>query len=259
VTSPASGAIVSGTLSVTATASDNVGVIGVRFYVDTAPIGVEQTIAPYTVTWDSSTVSNGTHMLTAVARDAAGNTTTSATVTVSVANGQSPFKGTPSPLPGRIEAEDFDRGGEGIAYHDNTPGNQGGYYRTSEDVDIINPYANGYVVNNFETGEWLSYTVSVAQSGTYKIQLLVSSMYSNSRFHLEIDGVNVTGTQNVPNSGSWGSFMWVGPSGVNLTAGQHVLKVVAEREYFNFDAISASLETAATTSSSPKRRATRPH
>ena len=50
---------------------------------------------------------------------------------------QSPYSGTPILVSGTFEAEDFDRGGEGVAYHDNVPGNAGGQYRTSEDVDII--------------------------------------------------------------------------------------------------------------------------
>ncbi len=48
-----------------------------------------------------------------------------------------PYSGVPIVIPGSLEAENFDFGGEGVAYHDNTPGNQGGQYRLSEDVDLI--------------------------------------------------------------------------------------------------------------------------
>ena len=83
ITAPANGATVSGTsVSLSATAADNVGVVGVQFKVDGANLGTEDTATPYTKTWDSTTVSNGTHTLTVVARDAAGNTTTSASITV---------------------------------------------------------------------------------------------------------------------------------------------------------------------------------
>src|SRR6185503_6884613 len=71
-------------------------------------------------------------------------------------NGQQPFGGTPIQLPGTFEAEHFDRGGQGVAYRDNVPGNAGGQYRLNEDVDIIqsaDSLGGGYVVNNFETGE----------------------------------------------------------------------------------------------------------
>ena len=86
LTTPAAGAMVGGTTAVTASASDNVGVAGVRFFVDGAAIGVEDTGAPYSVAWNTATVTNGAHALTAVARDAAGNTTTSGAITVTVDN-----------------------------------------------------------------------------------------------------------------------------------------------------------------------------
>jgi len=86
ITAPAAAAIVSGSVTVTATASDNVGVAGVQFQLDGAPLGSEDVLAPYTVAWNTTTASAGLHTLTAVARDAAGNRTTSAAVIVTVAN-----------------------------------------------------------------------------------------------------------------------------------------------------------------------------
>jgi lysophospholipase L1-like esterase len=91
LTAPAANASVSGSsVSLAATASDNVGVAGVQFKVDGANVGSEDTVAPYSLAWDSGTVSNGNHMITAVARDAAGNTTTSNAVTVTVNNTAAP-------------------------------------------------------------------------------------------------------------------------------------------------------------------------
>src|SRR5437762_3575550 len=86
ITSPSSGSTVSGTITVTASASDNVGVAGVQFMLDGANLGAEDTGAPYSVSWDTTTTGNGSHTLTAIARDAAGNATTSNAVTVTVAN-----------------------------------------------------------------------------------------------------------------------------------------------------------------------------
>ena len=87
MTAPSAGATVSGTaVAVSATASDNVGVVGVQFLIDGATLGTEDTTSPYSTTWNTTTASNGTHTLTARARDAAGNTTTSAGVTVTVNN-----------------------------------------------------------------------------------------------------------------------------------------------------------------------------
>jgi hypothetical protein len=90
ITSPASGATVSGTITVTANASDNRGVAGVQFRLDGVNAGAEDTTVPYSVPWDTTTASNGSHTITAVARDAAGNRTTSSPVTVTVANGTAP-------------------------------------------------------------------------------------------------------------------------------------------------------------------------
>lgn len=87
VTAPVGGAAIWGTsTAVTASASDNVGVLGVQFRLDGVNLGAEDTNAPFAIVWDSTTAINGTHTLTAVARDASGNTATSAGVQVTVAN-----------------------------------------------------------------------------------------------------------------------------------------------------------------------------
>jgi hypothetical protein len=87
VTAPVAGATVTGSaVAVTATASDNVGVAGVQFKVDGVDLGSEVLSAPYTTSWNTTTVSNGSHTLTAVARDGAGNTATAAAVGVTVSN-----------------------------------------------------------------------------------------------------------------------------------------------------------------------------
>jgi chitodextrinase len=86
LTAPTNGATVSGTITVSATASDNVGVVGVQFKMDGNNLGAEATAAPYTISWNTTTAANGAHVLTATARDAAGNTTTSSVVNVMVSN-----------------------------------------------------------------------------------------------------------------------------------------------------------------------------
>jgi glucose/arabinose dehydrogenase/PKD repeat protein len=86
VTAPAAGTTLSGSVSVTATASDNTAVSGVQFLLDGANLGTEDTSAPYSVNWNTATSTNGAHTLTARARDGAGNTTTSTPVSVTLAN-----------------------------------------------------------------------------------------------------------------------------------------------------------------------------
>ena len=86
ISSPSAGATVSGFATVTANASDNGTLVGVQFKADGANLGAEDTSAPYSVSWDTFAAGNGPHTLSAVARDAAGNTTNAANVGVTVSN-----------------------------------------------------------------------------------------------------------------------------------------------------------------------------
>jgi predicted amidohydrolase len=86
ITAPASGATVSGTVTITASASDDVGVAGVRFLVDGTQLGAEDTTAPYSISWNTTTAANGSHTLTATARDSSGQVASSS-IPVNVSNG----------------------------------------------------------------------------------------------------------------------------------------------------------------------------
>jgi hypothetical protein len=86
ITSPANNSSVSGTVNVNATANDANGVVGVQFRLDGNPLMAEDTSAPYSISWNTTQATNTNHVLTAVARDAAGNLTTSAAVNVTVNN-----------------------------------------------------------------------------------------------------------------------------------------------------------------------------
>jgi hypothetical protein len=86
ISSPSSGAAVSGTITVTATASDKVGVASVQFEVDGSNLGAAVTAAPYSQSLNTTTLANGKHSLTAVAVDTSGNKATSAAVSITVNN-----------------------------------------------------------------------------------------------------------------------------------------------------------------------------
>ncbi len=86
ISAPTASASVSGTVTVRATASDNVGVAGVQFLIDGAAFAAEDATAPYEIAWDTALLSNGTHTVSARARDAAGNQKTSTVITVTVSN-----------------------------------------------------------------------------------------------------------------------------------------------------------------------------
>ena len=90
ITSPSAGTSVSGSIAVSANATDNSTVAGVQFLLDGAALGAEDTSTPFSVSWNTSSAANGSHTLTARARDGAGNQTTSAAVTVTVSNTATP-------------------------------------------------------------------------------------------------------------------------------------------------------------------------
>jgi hypothetical protein len=82
LTAPLVNSTLSGTMTISANATDNVGVASVQFLLDGADLGSEVTAAPYSVNWDTSIVAAGTHTLSAIAKDAAGNSATATAVTV---------------------------------------------------------------------------------------------------------------------------------------------------------------------------------
>ncbi len=86
ITSPSEDDDISGIISLTASASDNKAVVGVQFKVDDVNVGSEDISSPYSIDWDSTSTEEGTHIITAIARDAAGNTTTSESISANVDN-----------------------------------------------------------------------------------------------------------------------------------------------------------------------------
>jgi hypothetical protein len=93
IAAPLSGSTVSGTISVSANASDNVGVAGVQFRIDGHNLGAEDTQSPFSVTWNTGSVAEGSHIVSAIARDAAGNPTSSAPISVTVSRVAVPGSG----------------------------------------------------------------------------------------------------------------------------------------------------------------------
>jgi hypothetical protein len=163
-------------------------------------------------------------------------------------NQTSDFRGTAVSQSVTLQVEDFDDAWEGMAYHDTTANNLGGQYRTSG-VDITNCPGGtcAYMVGWNKAGEWLYYTVSVAEAGTYTLSARVANTASGGSFHVEIDGTNATGALAMPNTGD--AFAWtnVTKSGINLTAGQHTIKLFMDTESSqgwagNFDSLTLTKE-----------------
>lgn len=144
------------------------------------------------------------------------------------APGTTPYGGTPWAVPGRIEAENFDDGGEGFAYHDTTSENSGGQYRpTGVDIQLTGDAGGGYNVGWMTSGEWLHYTVNVASAGTYTLTARVAANGAGGAFHVEFGGVNRTGTLTIPDTGSWQAWTDV-TAPVTLAAGIQGMRVVAD-------------------------------
>jgi endonuclease/exonuclease/phosphatase family metal-dependent hydrolase len=151
----------------------------------------------------------------------------------SASGGLSPFHGSPVSLPAKIEAEDFDNGGEGVAYHDSTPGNSGGAYRQTN-VDI-EPSSNGTSdVGWITPGEWLNYTVNVPSAGAYTVWLRVASP-GGALFHVGFNGAsNVWATVGVPATGSWQNWTVVSVP-VTLGAGTQQITLFFDTGAVNID------------------------
>jgi hypothetical protein len=143
--------------------------------------------------------------------------------------GPTPFTGTPAALPGTVEAENFDHGGEGVAYHDISSVNRGGQYRAEGvDIEATSDTGGGYNVGWIGVGEWLLYTVNVTTAGTYTLEFRVACGGQGGTFHLEVNGVDVTGPITIPDTGSWQSWTTVRRTGVSLAAGQQRWRIVVD-------------------------------
>ncbi len=127
-------------------------------------------------------------------------------------------------IPGVVEAENFDLGGEYTAYHDSDIVNHGNQYRTNEGVDIETCSEGGFNVTKTNSGEWLLYTVFVDASANYQLETRLAAASGNGKFHIEVDGVDKTAMINVASTG--GSQNWTSiVKNLYMTYGQHQLKV----------------------------------
>ncbi|MCF8241623.1 MAG: family 16 glycosylhydrolase [Melioribacteraceae bacterium] len=207
----------------------------VEFYQDQMQIG-ETDLEPFEMTWRN--VSAGNYKIKAVAVSVDGYRGESFTSDVIVGGGseRAPYSGNPAQIPGVIEAENYDIGGNGVAYNDNTIPNSGFTYRKLEGVDteVCLDDNNGFNVGWTEAGEWILYTVNVLSGAEYEISARVASENANSGFHIEIDGVDVTGSITVPNTGDWQEWVPVS-SNVTLSQGLHDFKFVVENGGFNIN------------------------
>jgi len=143
-----------------------------------------------------------------------------------------PFKGKAQQIPGKIEAEHYDEGEPGKAYHDNDVKNSGANYRGPTQVDIEKrpDASNGHGIGWTRKGEWLNYTVEVKESGIYSIEIPVASNKQGGIFHLEIAGKDITGPIGIPDTGGWQILKLLKHENVKLTKGRHVIRAVMDSQ-----------------------------
>ncbi|HET9317661.1 MAG TPA: carbohydrate-binding protein, partial [Vicinamibacteria bacterium] len=149
----------------------------------------------------------------------------------------------------RIQAENFDTGGEGVAYHDTDAANNGGQYRTSEGVDVEATTDTGGGNNDgwINAGEWLEYTVNVAAAGTYNLKLRVARQPSGtSTVMVLFGGVDRTGSLTVPSTAGWQTWTDLNRTGVSLPAGQQVMRISMTGGSFNVNWIEITAASAST-------------
>jgi len=154
-----------------------------------------------------------------------GGFTDTAAIAVLAARPSGPFNGKPLLLPAIIEAEEFDFGGEGFAYHDLTPGNSEASFR-QEDVDVGQTYDDGsaYHVTQVQPGEWLNYTIFVPETNLYDIRFRYTAGAGNPTITLKSDG-QLLEVVTLPEVG-WYPFRDHLVEGIYLEEGEQVLTLV---------------------------------
>jgi endo-1,4-beta-D-glucanase Y len=157
---------------------------------------------------------------------------------------ETPFSGTAMPIPGRVEVEKYDNGGNGLAYSDATSGNSGGQLRTDDvDVETTADAGGGYDIGWTAAGEWLKYAVNVSATGKYDFKVRVASINSGKSFHIEMNGSNVTGSIAIPNTGGWQTWQTVTVSGVSLNSGSQYMRIYFDTDGFNINYVDVSSAT----------------
>ncbi|MDP1994079.1 MAG: PKD domain-containing protein, partial [Ignavibacteria bacterium] len=145
--------------------------------------------------------------------------------TITVLGNGTPYSGTAVLVPALIQAENFDNGGEGVAYHDNDAKNVGLAYRPNEGVDLEPSNDQGFDVYWMTAGEWLEYTIEVPTDGSYDVIPNVASVPGFGNLRVLINNVDVSGKKLVANTGGWQSWKPITIANVPLKSGKQILRI----------------------------------
>ena len=225
-------------LTIAASVDDDDGSVQlVQFLQGKAVLG-EDTTTPYE--WTVPNVAAGCYTLSARAQDADGQWQESMPVEITVGEGcpQAPYRMTPAALPGTVEAEDYDLGGQDVAYNDANANNNGGAYRPAEGVDLegTTDAGAGFNVGWIEPGEWIEYAVDPTP-GTYDVEVRVASAVDGGTLHLEFDGIDRTGPITFAGTGGWQNWTTVDVQDVTLGAGLQTMRLAIDAGGFNVNRI----------------------
>lgn len=150
-----------------------------------------------------------------------------------------PYLGKRMTIPGKIELENYDLGGNGTAYSDNTSGNEGGSYR-EDDVDVAGTgdMGGGSVIGWAETGEYLKYSVNITKTGLYDFVFRVATPIGGGDFDILMNDTKIIENVKIDSTGpEWESYIDVSVQDISLTAGNAVLTVKYSNGGFNFNYI----------------------
>ena len=204
------------------------------------------TEAPYT--FDYVPVAYGTQAITAVVTDVDGKSKSSTVSNLTVKPKREPYNDVIA-IPGTLEAENYDKAGEGYSYHDTSSKNEGdASFRTAEGVDIVNGNG-GKAIGYTEVDEWMEYTVNVAEAGKYTCEAVVSSGTTGSKFTVQRKSGSSTTTLftlEVPQtaSNSWNTYKQIAvptsttnaaPKAIQLPKGEYVLRITIKGKQCNID------------------------
>ncbi|MCQ2217638.1 MAG: carbohydrate-binding protein [Paludibacteraceae bacterium] len=145
-----------------------------------------------------------------------------------------PYNGTPASIPGTIEAEEYDFGGQGVSYNDKDSQNHGEAFR-NDGVDIYKKDNGAIVVGYNQNGEWLNYTVDVKETSKYTVTISAATDNATASFQLLIDGNAVTGEVSAPNTGDFSKFSTIKVRTKEIPAGEHTLQLLVVNDWFDID------------------------
>ena len=228
------------TTTITVTASSSTSTIdNVKVYANNLLIGT-LTEAPYTLEFQPTV--KGSYSIIAIATDAEGKEKQATAKTLKVNGKREPYKSVIT-IPGIIQAENFDKGGEGLSFHDSDSNNEGdANYRTdNEGLDLVkgnSGTAIGYTAN----GEWTEYTVNVTEPGEYQYVATVSNGSSSTGgFTISlVKGTTVTQLAKVSFSGTggWDTYKtYTGKLTKNLAEGEQILRFTINPGNCNIDKV----------------------